>query len=194
MQRQLYTMAQIQASPEASLLMGHIMVHIRRDMERFADSDEAQLQAIVADMNATDADVAERFAYCELFGGLAHLQLSVLEGDEPWYLLPPAGAARPIDRLALRINGLVCCVAPDDALQAWRAAPIRHLVMARALGEPGEERKVCASCGTESTTLRICSRCKLVRYCGPACQRSHWRVGHRPLCKWARSCIEGNFA
>jgi hypothetical protein len=29
---------------------------------------------------------------------------------------------------------------------------------------------------------KICSRCKLVRYCGPECQKAHW-FKHKPFCK-----------
>jgi hypothetical protein len=42
----------------------------------------------------------------------------------------------------------------------------------------------CAACGgrgNEQTKLLRCARCKAVRYCGPDCQRAHWRT-HRREC------------
>lgn len=39
----------------------------------------------------------------------------------------------------------------------------------------------CAVCG--SITRKQCSRCKMVKYCSEACQRSHWNSGHKFKCK-----------
>ena len=33
-----------------------------------------------------------------------------------------------------------------------------------------------------SITLRPCSRCKLVRYCGTECQAQHWKASHKKFC------------
>lgn len=45
----------------------------------------------------------------------------------------------------------------------------------------------CAVCG--SLTKKHCSRCKGVRYCSEACQRSHWFSGHKDKCEDIRlSC------
>jgi hypothetical protein len=33
----------------------------------------------------------------------------------------------------------------------------------------------CASC-TTTPKLKQCSRCKIVAYCSPACQRAHWQT------------------
>lgn len=40
----------------------------------------------------------------------------------------------------------------------------------------------CAACGAKSGLLRRCSGCKVFKYCGDACQRSHWRH-HKADCK-----------
>ena len=40
----------------------------------------------------------------------------------------------------------------------------------------------CSSCNVPSRTLKRCSRCRSVRYCGPACQRTAWPT-HRIHCK-----------
>ncbi|KAM0029669.1 putative ubiquitinyl hydrolase 1 [Helianthus debilis subsp. tardiflorus] len=39
----------------------------------------------------------------------------------------------------------------------------------------------CAVCG--SLTSKHCARCKAVRYCSEACQRSHWKSGHKEKCE-----------
>lgn len=40
------------------------------------------------------------------------------------------------------------------------------------------ELKCCAACGKGAAKLR-CSGCRAVRFCGLACQKAHWRAGHR---------------
>ena len=42
---------------------------------------------------------------------------------------------------------------------------------------------VCSHCGADCETPLQCSRCKSVVYCGPACQRAHWALGHRAECQ-----------
>jgi tetratricopeptide (TPR) repeat protein len=44
-----------------------------------------------------------------------------------------------------------------------------------------DRSSVCAHCGDRGTKLR-CARCRVVKYCGNACQRAHWRAGHRQEC------------
>ncbi|CAN4076524.1 unnamed protein product [Withania somnifera] len=39
----------------------------------------------------------------------------------------------------------------------------------------------CAVCS--NITKKQCSRCKMVKYCSEACQRSHWNSGHKFKCK-----------
>lgn len=31
--------------------------------------------------------------------------------------------------------------------------------------------------------FKVCSKCKLVAYCGPACQKLDWKAGHRKVCR-----------
>jgi hypothetical protein len=38
----------------------------------------------------------------------------------------------------------------------------------------------CAACGKEGTS--VCGRCKKVSYCGPACQKAHWK-SHKTTCQ-----------
>ena len=45
--------------------------------------------------------------------------------------------------------------------------------------------RACAQCHAIETTLGAfhkCAACRVVRYCGAACQRAHWRGGHKGEC------------
>ncbi|KIM23535.1 hypothetical protein M408DRAFT_252994 [Serendipita vermifera MAFF 305830] len=46
---------------------------------------------------------------------------------------------------------------------------------------PMEERGKCAACGKMGCKSQ-CSRCRVVRYCSPECQVSHWKNGHKTTC------------
>ncbi|KAI0067715.1 hypothetical protein BV25DRAFT_1896715 [Artomyces pyxidatus] len=41
-----------------------------------------------------------------------------------------------------------------------------------------------AECGTTKprSELKVCSKCKLAKYCSQTCQKSHWRSGHKVQC------------
>lgn len=41
----------------------------------------------------------------------------------------------------------------------------------------------CSLCGNPSASLKRCARCKDARYCDDACQRKHWKKGHKLVCK-----------
>ena len=46
----------------------------------------------------------------------------------------------------------------------------------------------CGQCGKreeEGETFSHCSRCKIVTYCSKACQKQHWRGGHKDTCQAA---------
>ena len=46
--------------------------------------------------------------------------------------------------------------------------------------------ETCASCGKSCGALR-CSLCKVMCYCNVACQRAHWKQGHKASCKGSKS-------
>ena len=41
---------------------------------------------------------------------------------------------------------------------------------------------VCSACGALVVEPQACAACRKVAYCGPACQRAHWKV-HKKYCK-----------
>lgn len=45
---------------------------------------------------------------------------------------------------------------------------------------------VCENCGKEGAQLR-CGRCRESWYCSPACQKEHWKAGHKSKCVKAES-------
>ena len=42
--------------------------------------------------------------------------------------------------------------------------------------------KECSNCGGHEFPLSNCSRCKISSYCGKACQKQHWKDGHKLFC------------
>ncbi len=67
---------------------------------------------------------------------------------------------------------------PPLALQPSRAGALPRL---HVCGGPR-----CSNFGMEceeALPLKQCGGCRAVRYCGPDCQRAHWREGHRAECK-----------
>jgi ankyrin repeat protein len=49
-----------------------------------------------------------------------------------------------------------------------------------------KERRLCSCCKSQLSNVKKyykCSQCKLVYYCGPECQKQHWRNGHKEVCK-----------
>ena len=51
---------------------------------------------------------------------------------------------------------------------------------------PSDAQGVCAHCAAQApsgTSLKSCSRCGIVLYCGRDCQLAHWKAGHKRSCK-----------
>ncbi len=49
-----------------------------------------------------------------------------------------------------------------------------------ALFQPKPSEKICSVC-SKKDNLMMCGKCKLVSYCGLACQKCHWKA-HKPFC------------
>lgn len=104
------------------------------------------------------------------------------EGFEADFRAGAFGCRIANDDLACRarLRALVAAtasLADDDVLDVDRYAPRR---------DAGE---ACANCGKTSRwdkkkSLQKCARCTKVAYCGPACQRAHWKV-HKAVCRAA---------
>ena len=69
--------------------------------------------------------------------------------------------------------------------QAELRAMYNHNVLATSL------LASCAECGkhTPQEQRRLfCGQCEIAVYCGPVCQKKHWKQGHRELCGQQRMC------
>ena len=172
-------------------LMGmmHKVLH-----QRYGHLNEDEVLAMLTTMNNNNTDLGHRFCYDEYLGGLAHIQLSILEGEQFFLMasVPPGTRVpRPISRVCIQTNGIVCTLAPADVSAMYRVAMTNGTI--RLTYQPfhldaGEPPPVCAYCLAREDNLRRCT-CGMVRYCNRRCQRDHWRDGHRLLCKWVISCM-----
>ncbi|KAG2482239.1 hypothetical protein HYH03_018822 [Edaphochlamys debaryana] len=82
-------------------------------------------------------------------------------------------------------------VAAKEAAEATVvAAPLPPLLAPPAAGRVLTQLLVCGApgCGSFGSRseaeipLKRCGGCRAVRYCGAACQRAHWRMGHKDEC------------
>ena len=75
------------------------------------------------------------------------------------------------------------------ALKFCKLAASRGHEKARALLpsiKAALEPRTCAQCAAVEPTFgkySKCGACSAVRYCGAACQRAHWKTGHKEECK-----------
>ena len=82
-------------------------------------------------------------------------------------------------------------VASDStlALESPRSNGLERMATKQgALASPQGAHKTCGQCGIreeEGQTFNYCSRCKVVTYCSKACQKQHWRGGHKDTCQAA---------
>ena len=53
--------------------------------------------------------------------------------------------------------------------------------LVRRLGGGEERSHACGACAAQPASLRVCGKCRVVRYCNADCQRAHWGK-HRVLC------------
>ena len=77
-----------------------------------------------------------------------------------------------------------------EALERVLKAGFSSIDIAIPTIHQGVSMRVCSNCGTAAAegssgvTLKPCSRCKAVVYCGKECQMQHWKAGgHKAGCK-----------
>ena len=194
--RRFYGWEELYKSAAAMTMIAALTKATRRSLQRHASLSAGDLATILQEMNASDIDLGHKFIYADYLGGLAHVQWSYL-ANEDFFLLAPKCRAfpskKPIDRVSLQSNGVMCTLAPADISAMYLRAlndnsvrvHVRETHPILAMSEPS----VCAQCLTPGVNLLHCT-CGTVRYCNRKCQRAHWSVGHKALCRWCISCME----
>ncbi|KUF98994.1 Equilibrative Nucleoside Transporter (ENT) Family [Phytophthora nicotianae] len=66
-----------------------------------------------------------------------------------------------------------------EPMETWR--DMKKLGYDKELLEKREAALRCRVCKAPSTL--VCSRCKVVRYCGAECQKQDWKASHKQKCK-----------
>jgi hypothetical protein len=67
---------------------------------------------------------------------------------------------------------------------------LQHVVIP---GQPGcSNPRCCCLEGLSEAEMKtqVCAGCRGVRYCSAACQRAHWKAGHKEVCKAAQAAAE----
>lgn len=67
------------------------------------------------------------------------------------------------------------------------------LLQDRALFVGGNECDSCTKPLLELNNKKCCSRCKLVYYCSPLCQKIAWKAGHKKACRKPDEIVPGDY-
>jgi hypothetical protein len=153
---------------DSRLVAMMVLVHV---LSRHPQQTEAAFEAGLLDALphclAPQADADERAVASDMVRGLeAALSAMAARGG--------GGASLRLGQL--RAAMAQCQLVDDEHMEAWAMAEkAKHQSAASA----------CAACGARAgqpgVRLQVCSRCKRVHYCGPQCQRAHWRA-HKADC------------
>ena len=101
---------------------------------------------------------------------------------------PPVGSRHVFQQGRLRWFREAAEQGFTEATAGIKAAEDALTATAAAKPSPSS-RTCCANCAISETagssvSLKPCSRCKAVVYCGRECQAAHWKAGgHRAVCK-----------
>ncbi|KAF7691236.1 hypothetical protein HF521_011533 [Silurus meridionalis] len=84
---------------------------------------------------------------------------------------------------ATLLHQLIQNIAPDETVSETGSAPMAFSALTQALtGQMAlMDAELCATCGERGADKK-CSFCKMVVYCGQACQKLHWFT-HKKVCK-----------
>jgi hypothetical protein len=85
-------------------------------------------------------------------------------------------------------------VSSNQRLSAEEVAAVlgalQHVVIP---GQPGcSNPRCCCLEGVSEAAVKtqVCAACRGVRYCSAACQKAHWRAGHKEVCKAAQAAAK----
>ena len=92
----------------------------------------------------------------------------------------------PFRDMPLFQQTLVCLqtIESSDKLKHDLTSPTLHVINSIIRGPLAGRTSmdpICATCGTQGASLRECTSCKSVWYCGKECQRLHW-FSHKKIC------------
>ena len=185
-----YDWADLLEEPQAMRVVDGIFGAVRQSLLGCESMNDRAFQTMVNDMwNET---FGRQFCYADCFGGLCHVQFSRRTGVDLFIVAPVTvdfPLSRPLDRLSMQFESLICTLAPADVKAIYRTSVLRNDVGIDAAGVQviGAATRACDDCLGTVGKLFACS-CGMVRYCGATCQSYGWKK-HKPLCRWARACI-----
>ena len=92
----------------------------------------------------------------------------------------------PFRDMPLYKQTLACLLAieKDDKLKSQLASPALHVINSVIRGPLAAKNSMdpmCATCGEQGDTLKECTSCHSVWYCGKQCQKLHW-FSHKKAC------------
>lgn len=156
---------------------------------------------------ALDAWAAQEFTAERDLDPAVQLALSTVidEKDEPPPPLRPVGvsadgslgprsvstASESPFQLPVAIRSSEFLPAPGSIARPALSAQVAAVTAPRSReGEDlfiGDDCLACAVCNRSAeavslSALLMCGRCRSVAYCSPACQRAHWKAGHKTAC------------
>ena len=98
---------------------------------------------------------------------------------------PGGGVALALHFLAPEQS--IKCVIGDPGASKMEMRSGRPLRVSTVISPPSiPSVSCCACCGINSSDevkLLICAGCKRVSYCSKRCQRAHWKMAHKSVCK-----------
>ena len=107
----------------------------------------------------------------------------------PWSSLIPHWPQVLVSRAWALFMAITVASDSTLALESPRSNGLERMATKQgALASPQGAHKTCGQCGIreeEGETFNHCSRCKVVTYCSKACQKQHWRGGHKDTCQAA---------
>jgi hypothetical protein len=152
-----------------------------------------------------------REVYCDLSGGM----VSAVQNIAEWAVLihPVLVQLLPVEQGQVLVGLSDCLTEPSSSssssgsetaqgkltgstkrLSAEEVAAVlgalQHVVIP---GQPGcSNPRCCCLEGVSEADVKtqVCGGCRGVRYCSAACQKAHWKAGHKEVCKAAQAAAK----